>query len=137
MPRSRVPWPLALLQGFLQGGSSTSLLRPGLATPKTTPPPDPCSSSNLKSVEEEETSISRYESERGTHGRGTPPVMEAGRPRLDELFRQLQLQQVREKERERVGGGRWEQRDVEQCSWPWAVNFYVNIVCFAYMLDWD
>ena len=38
-----------------------------------------------------ETSISRCESERGTHGRGTPPVRDSGQPRLDELFRKLQV----------------------------------------------
>lgn len=40
------------------------------------------------------TSVSQCESDRGTHGRGTPPIREEGQPRLDELFRQLQLKQV-------------------------------------------
>ena len=40
------------------------------------------------------TSVSQCESDRGTHGRGTPPTREEGQPRLDELFRQLQLKQV-------------------------------------------
>ena len=38
-----------------------------------------------------DTSISRCESERGTHGRGTPPVRDKGQPQLDELFRKLQV----------------------------------------------
>ncbi len=37
------------------------------------------------------TSISRYESERGTYGRGTPPSIIEGQPRLDDLFRQFQV----------------------------------------------
>ena len=48
---------------------------------------------SLDSVSEVDydTSISKYESERGTHGRGTPPPREIGQPRLDELFRKLQV----------------------------------------------
>ena len=38
-----------------------------------------------------DTSISRCESERGTHGRGTPPTRDKGQPRLDELFRKIQV----------------------------------------------
>ena len=38
-----------------------------------------------------DTSVSRCESERGTHGRGTPPVREVGQPQLDDLFRKLQV----------------------------------------------
>ena len=38
-----------------------------------------------------ETSLSYYESARGTGGRGTPPVRDDGQPRLDDLFRQLQV----------------------------------------------
>ena len=37
------------------------------------------------------TSLSYCESARGTQGRGTPPEREAGQPRLDDLFRQLQV----------------------------------------------
>ena len=38
-----------------------------------------------------DTSLSYYESARGTGGRGTPPPREHGQPRLDDLFRQLQV----------------------------------------------
>ena len=38
-----------------------------------------------------ETSLSYYESARGTGGRGTPPTREDGQPRLDDLFRELQV----------------------------------------------
>ena len=41
-----------------------------------------------------ETSLSYYESARGTVGRGTPPTMEDGQPRLDDLFRELQVSAV-------------------------------------------
>lgn len=41
-----------------------------------------------------DTSISKCESDRGTHGRGTPPVREVGQPRLDELFQKLQVRIV-------------------------------------------
>ena len=39
-------------------------------------------------------SWSRYESERGTVGRGTPPVQREDRPRLDLLLQQIHRQQV-------------------------------------------
>ena len=42
------------------------------------------------------TTISRYESARGTHGRGTPPDLIPTRPRLDELLQQLQQKQEQE-----------------------------------------
>ena len=38
-----------------------------------------------------DTSLSYYESARGTGGRGTPPPRDHGQPRLDDLFRQLQV----------------------------------------------
>ena len=38
-----------------------------------------------------DTSLSYYESARGTGGRGTPPPRAQGQPRLDDLFRQLQV----------------------------------------------
>lgn len=38
-----------------------------------------------------ETSISCCESDRGTHGRGTPPPIDPGQPHLDDLFRQLHV----------------------------------------------
>ena len=39
-------------------------------------------------------SLSRYESERGTVGRGTPPIPREGQPRLDMLLLQLHRRQV-------------------------------------------
>ena len=44
--------------------------------------------------EEEEVSLSQYESARGTQGRGTPPARVCGQPRLDQLFQQLHARQV-------------------------------------------
>ena len=44
--------------------------------------------------EEEEESLSQYESARGTQGRGTPPARGRGQPRLDQLFQQLHARQV-------------------------------------------
>ena len=39
-------------------------------------------------------SLSRYESERGTAGRGTPPEKKDGQPRLDLLLQQTYKYQV-------------------------------------------
>ena len=50
-------------------------------------------------------SISSCESARGTHGRGTPPVLDAKAPRLDELFQQLQQKQEREAWRRIIASG--------------------------------
>ena len=41
-------------------------------------------------------SLSRYESERGTVGRGTPPTFKDGQPRLDLLLQQMHRHQVRD-----------------------------------------
>lgn len=41
-----------------------------------------------------DTSLSYYESARGTGGRGTPPLREDGQPRLDDLFRQFQVKTI-------------------------------------------
>ena len=50
-------------------------------------------------------SVSSCESARGTHGRGTPPVMDPNTPRLDELFQQLQQKQEREARRQIIASG--------------------------------
>ena len=51
----------------------------------------PCTPGDEGGTEGYETSVSRCESDRGTQGRGTPPARDDKRPRLDELFRQLQV----------------------------------------------
>lgn len=66
-------------------GSLTNLPPRGMLGP--IPRPD----SQGASVGEYDTSVSYCESARGTQGRGTPPHREAGQPRLDDLFRQLQV----------------------------------------------
>ena len=53
-------------------------IRPNLSPSEHVPPDTSCL----------DTSLSRYESERGTQGRGTPPSYNVTRPRLDELWRQ-------------------------------------------------
>ena len=51
------------------------------------------------------TSISSYESIRGTHGRNTPPVMDPKTPHLDHLFQQLQQKQEREARKQMIASG--------------------------------
>ncbi len=50
-------------------------------------------------------SVSSCESARGTHGRGTPPILDPKTPRLDDLFQQLQQKQEREARRQIIAAG--------------------------------
>ena len=65
--------------------SLSSLPQRGAIVPLPQPPITQLSSMDY------ETSVSYCESERGTHGRGTPPPMDMSQPRLDDLFRQLHV----------------------------------------------
>lgn len=53
-------------------------------------------------IEDAVTTLSGYESARGTHGRGTPPALDPAKPRLDELFQQLQQKQERKARQEMI-----------------------------------
>ena len=52
-----------------------------------------------------QTSVSGYESARGTHGRGTPPATDPARPRLDEFFHEIQRQQERKARQKLIAMG--------------------------------
>lgn len=58
--------------------------------PRGSVKPNPAPSDHIPDASCLDTSLSRYESERGTLGRGTPPSYDSTRPRLDELCRRLQ-----------------------------------------------
>ena len=52
-----------------------------------------------------QTSVSGYESARGTHGRGTPPPLDPHRPRLDDFFYEIQRQQERQARQKLIAMG--------------------------------
>lgn len=55
--------------------------------------PNPAPSEHFANASYMDTSLSRCESDRGTQGRGTPLARDANRPRLDELYRRLQVKE--------------------------------------------
>ena len=53
-------------------------------------------------VDDTVTTVTGCESARGTHSKGTPPTFDPSKPRLDELFQQLQQKQERKARQEMI-----------------------------------